>query len=167
MAGWTNFTQINLGRLGNLERKVMEWLHRRFLDRLLNRHGGIQQCPWCNQCAQAYDGWQFNSTWDTDVLTCGNCGGTSRYRFEVGMIALNPIGLNAPPVRDLAHDRHGWDHRYRPLKKGELILATDQIFDDTLAAWKSPRRETIASTAPDPSLTSHRMYRRVKDAERI
>lgn len=100
MADWWGITGRDLGWCGNLERRVMRWLHTRFLDRLLSRYGGIQRCPWCKQCAQAYDGTHFDSESDPmiDALHCGNCGGVSRFRFELGMIALDPIGLAPPPV---------------------------------------------------------------------
>ncbi|UYY77760.1 hypothetical protein [Sphingomonas sp. R1] len=100
---WLKLTTVDLGAIGNAERKLIGWLHRRFLDRLLRRFGGIQQCPWCKQCAQAHDGWHFDSWTDPkiDALHCGNCGGVSRWRFEHGMMPLEPIGLQAPnPEKD-------------------------------------------------------------------
>lgn len=99
-SSWWSISKRNIGWVGNLERRVMLWLHDRFLERLLRRYGGIQQCPWCKQCAQAFDGSRFDSTTDPtiDALHCGNCGGTSRWRFEMGMMPLQPIGLAPPPV---------------------------------------------------------------------
>lgn len=84
--------------LARIEHAVMRWLHRRMLDRLLHRFGGIQQCPWCKQCAQLGDSWRFDSNTDPtiDALHCGVCGGVSRWRFEMGMMPLTPIGLSPP-----------------------------------------------------------------------
>lgn len=91
-----------LGRIGNFEKRVMTWLYARFLDRLMRRFGGIQTCPWCHQVAQAYDGWRFDSKTDPsiDELHCGNCGGTSRWRFEMGMIPLTPLRGQPPKEQD-------------------------------------------------------------------
>lgn len=99
-ADWLSLPSNEKGWIAMLEHRVMRWLHRRMLDRLLRRYGGIQMCPWCNQCAQAHDGWRFDSVTDPsiDALHCGNCGGVSRWRFEWGMMPLTPIGLRAPPV---------------------------------------------------------------------
>jgi len=82
------------------KRTVSKWLHERDKRRALWMFGGIQICPWCKQWVQLHDGWHFDSKTDPDIdaLHCGNCGGVSRWRFEVGMIPLDPIGLTPPPV---------------------------------------------------------------------
>lgn len=92
---------VNLGWLGNLERGVMFWLKDRLENRLMRRYGGIQSCPWCLQIVQEYQHSVFSTTEDVsvDALHCGNCGGVSRWRFEFGMLPLDPIGLTAPPVK--------------------------------------------------------------------
>ncbi len=97
---WLKLPTDDKGPLARIEHRLMRWLHDRMLDRLLRRYGGIQMCPWCKQCAQAHDGWHFDSKTDPtiDALHCGNCGGVSRWRFELGMMGLEPIGLRAPPV---------------------------------------------------------------------
>lgn len=97
---WLKLTSVNLGWLGNVERQLIGWLYGRMLDRLMRRFGGIQQCPWCKQCVQAHDGWHFDSKTDPmiDALHCGNCGGVSRWRFEFGMMPLDPAGQSAPKV---------------------------------------------------------------------
>lgn len=103
---WLTTPSANLGWLGNLEKRVIRFLYRRMLDRLLIRYGGIQRCPWCRQCAQASDGWRFDSETDPtiDALHCGHCGGVSRWRFEHGMMSLNPVGLSPPPVPTVTGD---------------------------------------------------------------
>ncbi len=53
----------------------------------------------------------------------------------------------------------GWDHRFRRLEEGEEIRATDQVQKDD-GTWVVPRSTTIGTKAPDPSYTSHRVYRR-------
>lgn len=79
-------------------RPLEAWLKARRIDRTLRRYGGIQTCPWCRQCAQdANVDWRFDR-WErdpfVDVLTCGVCGGTSLWRFELGMFYIGPL---APP----------------------------------------------------------------------
>jgi len=78
---------------------VHRWLERRFADVLLRRFGGIQVCPWCRQWAQSEPGWHFRA-WERDLfldkLTCGVCGGTSLWRFEMGMIGISPLGPPKP-----------------------------------------------------------------------
>lgn len=53
----------------------------------------------------------------------------------------------------------GWDHRYRPLKEGEIILPTDEVRRDD-GTWVTG--VCVGSPAPDPNYTSHRVYRRLK-----
>ena len=75
------------------------WVRRRKREKLLRLYGGIQTCPWCRQCAQDEGEWHFE-TWPRDpfidVLTCGVCGGTSLWRFELGMIYIGPLDPPAP-----------------------------------------------------------------------
>lgn len=72
------------------ERAVRRWRD----NQLLRRFGGIQRCPWCRQVAQSGDNWHFEE-WErdpfVDVLTCGVCGGTSLWRFEMGMMWIGPL----------------------------------------------------------------------------
>lgn len=91
--------------LTKLEERLSQWLYDRKLYRALKRFGGYQQCPWCKQIAHLYEGTRYDSKTDPtiDALHCGNCGGVSRWRFEMGMIPLNPIGLSPPPVECLSH----------------------------------------------------------------
>jgi hypothetical protein len=98
MADWIKFPSGDKGWLAGIEHRLMGWLHGRMIDRLLRRYGGIQMCPWCKQCAQAHDGWHFDSKTDPciDALHCGNCGGVSRWRFELGMMPVEPF-LMTPP----------------------------------------------------------------------
>lgn len=56
-----------------------------------------------------------------------------------------------------------WDHNYRRLEKGEIIRASDEVQDDD-ASWQ-PARHCIGEEAPDPSYTSHRVYRRIKERD--
>lgn len=52
-----------------------------------------------------------------------------------------------------------WDMRYRPLKKGEIIRATDGVQEDD-GTWRTGCR-CAERAAPDPNYTSHRVYRRL------
>lgn len=100
-------TLINIG---NMRGWLLERLVARHEDRLLRRFGGIQTCCWCRQVAQLGDSWHFEH-WDQDILleklTCGVCGGTSLYRFEMGMIYVGPLEPPAPawPASEYYADR--------------------------------------------------------------
>jgi len=109
MRDWLSLPQSDATGLARHEHALMRWLHRRMLERLMRRYGGIQRCPWCKQCAQLGDGWCFDSKTDPliDALHCGNCGGVSRWRFEMGMMPLDPIGISPPPVNCLSSLRGG------------------------------------------------------------
>lgn len=94
----------NLGGLSglilSLENRAARWLENRRKNRLMNRFGGIQRCPWCRQIAQDGAGWSFQTyehDQSLDVLTCGVCGGTSLWLFSIGMIAIAPL---SPPSAD-------------------------------------------------------------------
>ena len=80
-----------------IESMIESWLRDRRRERALRRFGGIQTCCWCRQCAQDGDSWAFRP-WSRDkfldVLTCGVCGGTSLWRFEMGMMWIGPL---SPP----------------------------------------------------------------------
>lgn len=52
-----------------------------------------------------------------------------------------------------------WNHAYRPLKKGEIIRKTDECQRDD-GSWAPA--SCAGEEAPDPSFTSHRVYRRLK-----
>jgi hypothetical protein len=53
-----------------------------------------------------------------------------------------------------------WDAKYRRLEHGELIRVTDEVQNDD-GSWKQTRM--AGTEAPDPSYTSHRQYRRLKE----
>ena len=81
----------------DLIRRVHTWTAGKLHGRMLQRWGGIQQCPWCEQWVQERGSWSIEE-WDRDpmldVITCGTCGGTSLWRFEMLMIYIGPL---APP----------------------------------------------------------------------
>ncbi|MDB5358811.1 MAG: hypothetical protein JWO51_108 [Rhodospirillales bacterium] len=93
-----------------IETRLRDWLKRREHERLLRRFGGTQTCPWCRQCAQEGDGPWSLATWERDqfldVLTCGVCGGTSLWRFEMLMLYVAPL---CAPVPDFQPDIPGYD----------------------------------------------------------
>ncbi len=78
----------------NIIKRIHDWSKRKLHDKLLCEYGGTQTCPWCRQCAQSQKGWHFKD-WDRDPmlneLKCGICGGTSLWRFELGMIYISPL----------------------------------------------------------------------------
>lgn len=78
------------------EQRIFDWLKRRESDRRLRRWGNLMACPWCRCDIQTGEEWGI-SAWDRDdfidVATCGQCAGTSLWRFEIGFFyigALNP-----------------------------------------------------------------------------
>jgi hypothetical protein len=77
-------------------------LERKRKDEALREYGGIQTCPWCNQWVQLYRGWHFDSKTEPewDVLHCGNCKGTSYWRFELGMFYAGP--RTPPPTPEIS-----------------------------------------------------------------
>jgi len=86
--------------------RAARWIKRRQEERLLNQFGGIQTCPWCRQCAQSEPDWRFRP-WDRDpfldVLTCGVCGGTSLWKFEIGMFYIGPLTAPEPKWPPVPH----------------------------------------------------------------
>lgn len=77
---------------------VADRIERKRKEEAGKQYGGIQKCPWCNQWVQLFAGWFFDSKTEPewDVLHCGNCKGTSYWRFELGMIYFGP--RTAPPI---------------------------------------------------------------------
>lgn len=68
---------------------------------------------------------------------------------ERAMLAAAP----SEPARE-------WDHRYRQLAEGEIILVGDEVLTDSKLGWR-PAEHTIGQTAPCPYYTAHRIYRRL------
>ena len=55
-----------------------------------------------------------------------------------------------------------WNHDYRLLEEGEIILPTDEVqLDDT--SWEPDGGQCAGKPAPNPHYTSHRRYRRLKE----
>ncbi len=54
-----------------------------------------------------------------------------------------------------------WDHNYRRLEKGEIILSEDEVQNDD-GSWRPTR--CAGQEAPDPAYTPHRVYRRLTAA---
>jgi hypothetical protein len=75
------------------------WTEEKLHRRLLRSYGGTQVCPWCCQIVQKHGDWSFKP-WDRDpmldVVTCGPCGGTSLWRFEIGFIYIGPLEPPSP-----------------------------------------------------------------------
>ncbi len=86
--------------------RVSAWVERKKLDRIMHAHGGYQMCPWCRQCAQGGPGWNIASCQQDpflDILTCGVCGGTSLWHWEMSMLYVAPLD---PPIPDWKPDLH-------------------------------------------------------------
>jgi hypothetical protein len=49
--------------------------------------------------------------------------------------------------------------QFRRLEMGEIVLATDEIYDDHKREWVEPKW-SVGEPAPDPAYTSHRQFRR-------
>lgn len=71
------------------------------------------------------------------------------------------IGKEIADLRRVISDTAGasWDQRYRPLIWGEVIQPTDECRRDD-GAWVTGI--CVGEKAPDPSYTSHRIYRRLR-----
>lgn len=54
--------------------------------------------------------------------------------------------------------KSGWDHNFRRLELGEIVRLGDEIQRDD-GSWDLAVR-SIGKPAPDPSYTSHRVFRR-------
>ncbi|WP_269582016.1 hypothetical protein [Roseibium sp. Sym1] len=77
---------------------IGRWVDRKREEKMMHAFGGIQRCPWCRQWAQSSGDWHFKTYEENpylDVLTCGVCGGTSLWRFELGMLFEGSL---EPPV---------------------------------------------------------------------
>ncbi len=84
----------------NLIKKLNAWTTKQIEMDLIKKHGGIQWCPWCNQCMQKYEDTSFKIYEQNpfyDEITCGNCYGSSLWSFEFGMsfykTLKQPIGI--------------------------------------------------------------------------
>lgn len=56
-----------------------------------------------------------------------------------------------------------WDPKYRRLNEGEIIQPGDEVEVDKPYGWKPATQ--VGEPAPNPSYTSHRIYRRLKEVE--
>lgn len=96
--------------------RLHDWSKRKLHDRLLRRYGGLQRCTWCRQIAQTDGDWSFDK-WDRDQmldkLTCGVCGGTSLWRFELGMMYVAALDPPQPCNKDI----EDYDVEYARLKR--------------------------------------------------
>ncbi len=79
--------------------RINKWSQSKIEDDLCKKYGGIQWCPWCGQVMQLHGDWGFKE-WAKDpmldVLTCGPCGGTSLWRFEIGFLYIGPLDAPKP-----------------------------------------------------------------------
>jgi hypothetical protein len=87
--------------LRRLEDRTAAWLERRKRERLMDRFGGIQQCPWCRQIAQSAGGgwpftmWEGNQFHDVALASCLT-GGRVRPRDEGCSRIRMPLGRRSP-----------------------------------------------------------------------
>lgn len=86
---------------------------------------------------------------DEDGIYANTAGDFRRARDAHSMLA------QAPPI-------NGWDPRYRVLREGDIIREGDECLTDSHLGWQ-PETRCVGTLAPDPSYTSHRMYRRLID----
>lgn len=86
--------------------RIADWADRKKLKSIVRRHGGFQWCPWCRQCAQSKPGWSITPCSQDpylDILTCGVCGGTSFWHWEMTMLYVGPFD---PPEPNFKPDIH-------------------------------------------------------------
>jgi hypothetical protein len=73
--------------------------------------------------------------------------------------------LNCESKNDMECESRCWKcgqklaRKYRRLEEGEIVLATDEIYDDHVRQWVEPNW-SVGKPAPDPAYTSHRQFRR-------
>lgn len=86
--------------------RINKWSSKKLEERLLYKFGGIQECVWCRQIAQSKPNWAIEM-WDKDKfldkLTCGVCGGTSLWRFELGMSYIAPLDPPKPSAPKVSY----------------------------------------------------------------
>lgn len=64
------------------------------------------------------------------------------------------------------HEEKTTEKAYRRLKKGEIVLETDEYYDDAKKAWVPPTG-SVGGEAPDPAYTAHRQFRRAIPTEEV
>jgi len=71
-------------------RRVRRWLERCEAALVDERCGGNQRCPWCRQGVNHFKATSITATPDgfTDAITCGNCGGSSLWKWEIGFFYI-------------------------------------------------------------------------------
>lgn len=62
-------------------------------------------------------------------------------------------------IRQKARTTPSDPRKFRHLEEGEIVLATDEIYDDHKRAWVAPVL-CVGKPAPNPCYTSHRQFRR-------
>lgn len=85
-----------------LTRPVRRWLERAESNHAINTCGGDQRCPWCRQWVNQFEGTRIaplKADLALDEITCGNCGGASAWKWEIGFIFV--CSTVPPPAADL------------------------------------------------------------------
>lgn len=86
-----------------LTKAVRRWLERAEHEYVLRRSGGNQTCPWCRQGVNHFTGTHvrtFTPDPMLDEIVCGNCGGTSIWKWEMGFVFIT--AGDRPPAADAA-----------------------------------------------------------------
>ena len=81
--------------------RIRQWADDRIKLKLLEENGGIQWCPWCNQCMQEYDDTHWTPQDLFDIIECGNCHGTSKWVFTIGMLFVETVSPPPPKKTDI------------------------------------------------------------------
>lgn len=106
----------------DLVKCMNDWSSSKLEERLLKKFGGLQTCPWCEQTVQSKEGWSiipWNKDPMLDVITCGPCGGTSLWRFEMMFIYIG--ALEAPVSKYKSNSCYDIEKaRYIPMKERQL-----------------------------------------------
>jgi len=87
-------------RANRITRRVRAWLENAERELTLRQCGGDQRCPWCRRWMNGFLGTEceeFDSI--LDELTCGACGGTSLWKWEVGFFYV--CEGEPPPAYDV------------------------------------------------------------------
>lgn len=76
-------------RLGNwITRPIRRWLERAEAEVAIKRCGGDQVCPWCRRWMNQFQDTRVRDFSDgfLDEIRCGNCQGSSLWKWEIGFI---------------------------------------------------------------------------------
>lgn len=101
--------------LEKLISRVIEYADNKKHERMLDKFGGTQTCPYCLQFVQSGDGptiYDHPNDPLVDVIECGGCKGESIWRFELGFFYVGPY--KAPEAKHKTWSYNEALHAHQP-----------------------------------------------------